>query len=44
MVTKTKLIKILNLMTTGLGVLVLGIGHITHVMKIAFLKNLIISS
>ena len=37
--------KIVNFMTPGVGVLVLGRGHISHIVKMHyFLKNLLLSS
>ena len=43
MMTKERSTKIVNFMTPGAGVLVLGRGHISHIMKMHyFFKNLLL--
>ena len=45
MMTKEGSTKIVNFMTPGVGVLVLGCGHISHIVKMHyFFKNLLFSS
>ena len=45
MMTKEGSTKILNFMTPGAGVLVLGRGHISHIVKMHyFFKNLLLYS
>ena len=43
--TKERSTKIVNFMTPGIGVLVLGRGHISHIVKMLnFFKNLLLYS
>ena len=45
MITKEGSTKIVNFMTPGAGVLVLGCGHISHIVKMHnFVKNLLLYS
>ena len=45
MITKEGSTKIINFMTPGAGVLVLGRGHISHIVKMYyFFKNLLLNS
>ena len=45
MMTKEGCIKIVNFMTPGAGVLALGCGHISHIVKMHYsFKNILLSS